>query len=131
MAALSLLQEASAPPASDSPMNDLKACLVQFRQLLLRPNGISLIGVVLAEAQHTPELLAHFRTQIAEVRRMQIQGVLQRARRSGLVKKDADLEAAAAMLIGALYAQHLEGYSIGTTWVDRLVRSIWSGIRKR
>jgi AcrR family transcriptional regulator len=129
-AALSELRFAEPLPAAGPPIERLKNILRNFRRSLLRPHGMALIGVVLAEEGHTPELLGLFRKRIVEPRRHMIASVLVEAMRSGHVRKNADVEAAVNLLVGSFYARYLTGEPIASGWIDRIVTVVWDGIAR-
>jgi len=68
-AALNTIQFAEPHVDTGSTVGDLTRTLENFFRSLLRPNGMSLIGTVLAEEAHTPELLALFRVRLVATRR--------------------------------------------------------------
>src|SRR5260370_12553531 len=53
-AALRTIQLSEPPVATGSSVDELTSILKNFRRSLLRPNGMSLVGTVLAEEHHTP-----------------------------------------------------------------------------
>src|SRR5262245_48959331 len=58
VAALEHLQGRDEPAPTGDTEADLVALLDDFRRKLLRPNGLAMIGTLLAEERHTPGLLA-------------------------------------------------------------------------
>lgn len=130
-AALSELRLAEPMPAAGPPKERLKGLLRNFRRSLLRPNGMALIGVVLAEECHTPELLSLFRQRIVEPRRGIIASVLNDARRAGYFRKGADLDAAVNLLVGSFYARYVAGKPIAPGWIDRIVNLVWEAIARK
>ncbi|MGH9667329.1 MAG: TetR/AcrR family transcriptional regulator, partial [Bryobacteraceae bacterium] len=67
--ALRSLQLSESLVATGTTTGDLAGILQNFRRSLLRPNGMALIGTILAEETHTPELLSLFRERIVGPRR--------------------------------------------------------------
>ncbi len=130
-AALRTLQLAEPAPATGSPRQDLTLILRQSRRSLLRPNGMSLIGTVLAEEPHNPELLRLFRQRIVAPRRRMIRDAIDRAKASGEIRGDVDGAVVAAMLVGSFYAAYLASPSVPADLSDRLVRLLWDGIGYR
>ncbi len=130
-AALTLLRVAEPPPESGPPSETLRRLLENFRRSLLRPNGMALIGTVLAEESQTPELLALFRRRLVEPRRRILRSFLLRARREGAIRTGADIDAAVNMLVGSFYARYLSGKPIGSRWSDRVARTLWIGLGGR
>lgn len=127
-AALRTLQLSEPRVDTGSTPGDLAGILSNFRRSLLRPNGMSLIGTVLAEESHTPELLALFRERLVKPRRRMIRDVLQRAKTRGELREDVDLSAAASMLVGAFYARYLASSTVPEDFAHKLVRLLWKGI---
>jgi len=82
---------------------------------------MALIGTVLAEEGHTPELLALFRSRIVAPRRAMVADVLREACRNGELRPDLDIEALVNMLVGSFYARYLTGEPIPPKWIDRIV----------
>ncbi|MBL8293660.1 MAG: TetR/AcrR family transcriptional regulator [Bryobacterales bacterium] len=128
-AALTLVRVAEPPPATGNALDDLKAALRNFSRSLLRPNGMALIGTVLAEEEHTPELLKLFRERLVAPRRAIVRETLRAGQASGEISSNADIEAAANLLVGSFYARYLEGLPIGDDWADRVAGIVWKGLR--
>jgi AcrR family transcriptional regulator len=129
MAALAHLQSQEQPEPTGSTEADLRAALRDFGRKLQRPNGMAMIGTLLVEERHTPELLALFRERVVRPRRGALLRILERARDRGELRAGADLAAAVNMLVGAFYARYLTGEGIPDDWADRGVSTILAGIR--
>ncbi len=129
-AALAQLQAGDAPQASGDPRADLVSLLASFRRLLLRPNGLSMIGTLLVEERENPELLRLFRERIVATRRRQVRDLLDAALALGHLRRDADLDAATNALIGSFYARYISGERIGTDWPERVVALVWDGLAR-
>lgn len=130
-AAIAALQAEEPPPATGSPRGDLVALLANFRRGLLRPNGMAMIGTLLAEERRTPELIALFRERVVASRRRMVRRLLDAARERGELRPDADLDAAVNLLIGSYYARYLSGEAIPPDWPERVVAIVWSGMARR
>jgi hypothetical protein len=104
--------------------------LRQFQAGIERPFGMSMLGTVLAEQNHTPELLERFREHVVRLRRQMLRSVLERAQARGELRADADFDTAVAMLIGSYYAHYLAGRPIPRDWpqtaVELVLRSVVS-----
>jgi AcrR family transcriptional regulator len=115
------------------PTADLRADLLAHLRLLraglARPNGMTMLGTVLAEENDTPELLALFRERLVEPRRRELRAVLQAARDRGELRPGADLDVAVNALVGAFFARYLAGEPIGARFVTALVDSVLEGVR--
>lgn len=128
-AALTLIRIAEPPPATGDTLEDLKMALRNFSKSLLRPNGMALIGTVLAEEEHTPDLLRLFRERLVTPRRAILREILRRGQDRGQIAAAADIEAAANLLVGSFYARYLEGQPIEEEWADRVATIVWTGLR--
>jgi AcrR family transcriptional regulator len=116
-----------------APTEDLRADLIAHLRLLRagleRPNGMTMLGTVLAEENDTPELLALFRERLVAPRRRELRAVLQAARDRGEVRLGANLDIAVNALVGAFFARYLAGEPIGGRFVSALVDSVLDGVR--
>ena len=127
-AALNTLQLAEPPADTGSTVGDLTRTLENFSRSLLRPNGMSLIGTVLAEEAHTPELLALFRARLVATRRNMLQSILLRAQKRKELRRAVNLDCVVNMLIGAFYARYLATSTVPPNFARELVAIIWPGI---
>jgi AcrR family transcriptional regulator len=128
VAALAHFQATDPPRRTGATRADLCAALHDFRTKLLRPNGMAMIGTLLVEERHTPELIALFRRRIVRPRRRMFREILEAAREQGELRPGADLDAAVNMLVGSLYARYLTGEGIPADWVERVVATVLAGI---
>lgn len=128
-AALRTIQLSEPAVDTGSTKGDLAGVLRNFSKSLSRPNGMALIGTVLAEESHTPELLRLFRERIVVPRRAMLRQILQRARERGELREGVDIEAALNMLVGAFYARYLYHSKIPGSLAEELADLIWNGIR--
>jgi len=129
-AALRTFQMAETPVNTGTTPGDLTATLENFSRSLLRPNGMSLIGTVLAEEVHTPELLALFRERLVSPRRQMLRVILERARKNGELRRGANLDAAVNLLVGAFYARYLASSAIPPDFPRELVKLVWPGLAR-
>jgi AcrR family transcriptional regulator len=127
-AALAHAREQTAPKETGDTRADLVALLRHFRAGVERPFGMALIGTVLAEEHHTPELFAQFQKRLVEPRRQMLRGVLERARARGELAPEADLETAVNMLVGSYYAGYLASGRGPRDWPERTVQLILGGL---
>jgi len=128
MAALVAYCDVTLPAVVGDTRTDLIAEMEHFRHALLRPNGMSLLGTVLAEEQETPELLAAFRQYLVAPRRQRLTAILAAAHTRGELDKDADLGLAVNMLVGALYAQYLAATPFAADWSTRVVDAVLASL---
>jgi AcrR family transcriptional regulator len=116
-----------------APTDDLRADLIAHLRLLRagleRPNGMTMLGTVLAEENDTPELLALFRERLVKPRRRELRAVLEAARDRGELRPAANLDVAVNALVGAFFARYLAGEPIGGRFVSTLVDSVLEGLR--
>lgn len=129
-AALRTIQIREPPVDTGSTVGDLIGILQNFRRSLLRPNGMSLIGSVLSEEHHTPELLALFRERIVAPRRAMLRPVFERAVARGEIREDTSIDAAVNLLIGAFYARYLANSMVPAGYPAELVKIVWEGVRR-
>lgn len=127
-AAVSTLRLVEPPIAAGTAKQELIRALDNFSRSLLRPNGMSLIGTVLAQELHTPDLIRLFRERIVRPRRQLLRAILERARKNGEIRRDADLESAVNLLIGAFYARYLVDSKVPTNFARDLVNLLWKGL---
>ena len=128
--ALRTIQLSEPPVDTGSTIGDLTGTLENFRRSLLRPNGMSLVGTVLAEEFHNPDLLGLFRERLVVPRRARLRAILERARKKKEVRPRVNLDCAVAMLVGGFYAQYLAGSEIPSSFARELVDAVWNGIRR-
>ena len=129
-AAICTIRLAEPEVSNGSTVGDLTAALQNFSRSLLRPNGMALVGTVLAEEGHTPELLALFRERLVMPRRTIIRGILERARRHRGLRPGVDLDASVSMLVGAFYARYLATSNVPSRFAQTIVGTVWPGICK-
>lgn len=127
-AAISTLRLLEPPIDTGHNRTDLIHTLENFSRSLLRPNGMSLIGTVLAEEHHTPDLIRHFRERLVAPRRQMVGAILDRAKAAGELRPDAEITCAANMLIGAFYARYLVDSKVPATFPRDLVEIVWRGL---
>jgi AcrR family transcriptional regulator len=113
-----------------STVGDLTGTIENFIRSLMRPNGMSLIGTVLAEEGHTPELLRLFRERLVVPRRQTLRTILEQAKKRGELRPDVSLDAAVAMLVGAVYARYLASSQVPPRFAREVVEIVWAGVRK-
>lgn len=76
---------------------------------MMRPDYLALIRLIMADLPRFPRLAEVFRTTIPERAMAYIVTMLSQAREQGIVRADADFDAVARMLIGALMTYALFG----------------------
>lgn len=127
-AAIAALQTRYPPASTGDVRTDILAHLRHFREGLARPQGMAMIGTLLTEETHTPELMKLFRERIVATRRNWVRGILEEARDRGDLRAELDIDATATMLLGAYYAAYLEHGAFSADWDERFLAAIWSAI---
>jgi len=127
-AALAAFDPGQVPAEKGDLRADLIAHLRHLRRGIERSVGLAMVGNVLAEERHTPELLERFRERVLEPRREELRGVLERAQERGDVAPGANLDAALHMLMGAYYAQYLSGDPFVLRWPEAEVDLVVAGL---
>ena len=130
-AAVASLRSSPRPEPTGDTRADLVALLRLFRSGVERPYGIAMIGTVLAEEAHTPELMRLFRERLVQPRRRELREILTRARDRGELRTDADVDGAVALLVGAYYAQYLAGDPFPRDWPEPQVDIVLAGLAVR
>ena len=113
-------------PFSGDVREDLVQELTLFREGALRPYGMTMLGVVLAEEHETPELLELFRRHVITPRRENLRRIICAGRDAGQISRDADVELGITMLIGSLYSAYTAGKPPGRDWPRKVVDA-WLG----
>ena len=94
------------------PRADVLRELRRLRRGVERPHGYAMLGTVLAEEAHTPELLELFREHVVSPRRERLRAALAR------LPLRVDPAAATRMLVGSLYAARLAGDRLPRRWPE-------------
>ncbi len=116
-------------PNTGSAYSDILELLSQGRTKHEGEAGMSLVGVLLVEGPHYPELLESSRERIILPRRRRYRLVLERGLRRGEIRAKADVEAVTDALSGAYYARHLSGLPLDEGWAERVLREVWLPLR--
>ena len=127
-AAIASMRVQPRPAPTDDLRADLIAHLRLLRSGLERPNGMAMLGTVLAEENDTPELLALFRERLVVPRRRELRRVLEAARDRGELRPEANIDAAVNALVGAFFARYLAGDSLGGRFVSTVVDTVLQGV---
>jgi AcrR family transcriptional regulator len=126
-AAIASLAERTHPEPTGDHFADLVAELESFRRGIQRPDGISMVGTMLADATD-PELVRLFRRRLVVPRRRRIADILERARLDRLLDDDADIELAVTTFTGSWYARALASDRPLAGWSSRLAALVWRGL---
>lgn len=128
-AAVVTTMETPAPPvvAKDDPFAALVAELTDFARGVSRPGRLSLVGAMLQDTVD-PEVVTRYRARVIAPRRQRINAILQRAKRLGLIDRDADLAVAVTMCTGSWYGRALAGDPVPSKWAIRTATLIWRAV---
>lgn len=129
-AALRTIQLNEPAVNTGTTVGDLTATLENFCRSLMRPNGMSLIGTVLAEEGHTPELLTLFRERLVAPRRQMLRSILERARQRGELRAGVSIDAAINLMVGSFYARYIANSSVPPRFAREVVDIVWAGLQK-
>jgi AcrR family transcriptional regulator len=96
----------------EATSGDVRADLIAHVKSVQRVHqtvGIGLTAGLLAEQESNPALIAAFRERAVRPSRQRARRILQAGIRQGVIRADADVNAAVDMLVGALYAAYIAG----------------------
>jgi AcrR family transcriptional regulator len=127
-AAIESLQIPKPVPAHDDTWSAVHAELVHLRRALERPNGMSMIGMVLLEEGRNPELATLFRQRVIVPRRERLTGLLRAGVDRGEIRSDADVPTAVAMTIGSFYAHYMAAGSVPKMWERKTIAMLRSAL---
>jgi AcrR family transcriptional regulator len=119
-AALAFLREQRPQQVSADPRADLIEELRRFRSGIERPHGMAMLGTVLAEESHVPELLEHFRRDVVLPRRDRLRGILERTQ----LRQGIDVETAVNLVVGSYYAAYLADGKPRRGWERRAAEAV-------
>lgn len=128
VAAILRISAGPEPDLPADPRRALRVLLGMASGALATPGGMAVLGSLLAEQRHDPELLAAFRARIFDPRRAIIHRVVEEGMIGGEVARDADREAIDSMLFGALLARAILGEPVDEAWITRVVDQAWRGV---
>lgn len=126
-AAIAAMSEAADRPPTDDPHADLVAELEAFRRGISRPHGTALAATMLLEGTD-PGLVRRYRERIVDPRRRRLTEIIERAKKSGTVGRDADLEVAVSALVGSWYGYAVAGRTPPRDWARRSADHCWRGL---
>lgn len=116
------------PELPSDPQRALRVLLGMASGALITPGGMAVLGSLLAEQRHDPELLAAFQGRIFEPRRAIIHRVVRQGIERGEIAPTADREAIDSLLFGALLARAILGEPVDEAWIERVIDQLWRGI---
>jgi AcrR family transcriptional regulator len=116
---------ASVEHASGDAKADLERYLLDFDDRFNR-SCIEVLGGLLADRED-PTALALHRERVIEPRRAYARALLERARESGELDPNADLDLALDMLVGVVIARAVSGRGLEEGWSRRALDMVWRG----
>jgi hypothetical protein len=125
MAGINAIRIEPLPAPAGDARADVVAILGSMRTNLARRNGMAILGTILAEEGRNPELLEQFRRRLDDPVRERLREALALGIQTGRLRPGLDIDAAASLLIGSLYAQYLRTQQIPKDWAERALSVIW------
>ena len=119
------LRVADLPPLAGPPRAHALAILENFHRNLLRTNAMAILGTLLAEERHHPELIETFRTGLAGPRRALLRHTLTDGIVAGELPPTADPDVLTNMLLGSFYARYIATSELPDDWPQRTLGSVW------
>jgi AcrR family transcriptional regulator len=130
-AALAHLRLGRVPEPVGEVRADLIALLEAMREQYTEVGAMSILGTCLADEPGSGELLGIVREATLLPRRALFAAVLAAGVDRGELRGDLDVEAAASLVVGTLYADHLAGRDTTTAdWPAAVVDLALSGLRR-
>jgi AcrR family transcriptional regulator len=126
-------EQAAAPPVDLERLSARQAIIEVVRRLDVRSpdrTGIMLVGHVMAEAEHNPELLEMVRTHAVRPRRRLLLETLRALQERGDLRPGLDVDAVADMCVGSYYAAFIRGGE-DDDLPARVVDTLWPAIAAR
>jgi AcrR family transcriptional regulator len=128
------VEQETAPPVDLDRLTARQAVTEVVRRLDLRTpdrTGIMLIGHVMAEAEHNPELLEMVRVHAVRPRRRLLLDTLHALQERGELRADLDVEAVTDICVGSYYAAFIRGGKDDDDLSARVVDTLWPAIAAR
>ncbi|HWE91827.1 MAG TPA: TetR/AcrR family transcriptional regulator [Pseudonocardiaceae bacterium] len=124
-------EQASLPPLDLDGVPAIDAVKAELRRL--SPNNgerraVGLIGSVLAEDTHTPELIHIFREHAIEPRMRRLMETLQELQWRRRLRSDLDIDQISTLLYGCYFADYIRTGEIHADLADRAVDALWPAI---
>lgn len=117
------------PPETGDIKKDLVAQLGHMRESVEGTISMSLVGTILAEETHHPELLKQLRYRVIEMRRTAVAHILRSGIKRGDIAADTDVCAGVDLLVGSYYSQRLAHDSVRPSWPEDVVNITVAALR--
>lgn len=119
------------PQAVPEPTGSTYEDLVEQLDFNRRVFDPAVPGSLLVEERRNPELLAAFREQVARPRLALLRDVLEAGVERGQVRRDADLDAACDLILGAFLFRYIAEGRPDERWPRRVADAIWPALAAR
>jgi AcrR family transcriptional regulator len=118
------------PEPTGDLRKDLLAELRDVRETYDTTVPMAMVGTLLAEEHHHPELIDAWRRGVVGPRRARIVGIIDKGIRDGELPAGTDVQLLAAMLVGSLYGAYTQGLDLAEGWAERVVDTLLDGVRR-
>jgi len=126
---LSSADAVAPPPGGRGTRDDVRALLGWLIAVLAEPTGGHVLAGLVADLQHDDALAEGFHRDVVPARRVAMRAALERARESGAIRANADLELAVDTLHGAVfYRLLLSGEPLDAAFAARLADQVLEGL---
>ena len=127
VAAVSTLRDPSRPfPDRGSLCADIAAMMKEIRAVL--EEGLSLMGALLVEETHNPDLLELFRERTFRPRRDEAVRIFRRSVERGEIRQGINPEAAAHAIVGSMFVRRLLGTPESEEWMRHTLEIVCRGV---
>jgi AcrR family transcriptional regulator len=117
------------PAEGTTAREDVTALLGWLIAVLAQPIGGHVVGGLVSDLQHDPDLAEGFHRDVVPARRQAMVAALERGRDRGEIRADADLELAVDALHGAVfYRLLLSGRPLDADFADHLAEQTLAGL---
>lgn len=128
IAAIQDLEKADQLALTGEVRNDLRTILRAVKVSFVDHGNTALMGPIMTERNHSPQLFEEFRARLVTPRRASIRAVLEKGIANGVVRADLPVDATVSALIGSLYAKIVAGENVSDDFPDEVINALWPGI---
>lgn len=128
--AITVLVAQEGPVTTGDTRDDLRRQLQHAHDNLQRSSSVTLLGTLLAEKERHPRFIETYRERLVRPRRAKIMEILNAAQHRGELRKDADLETAAHILVGFLPASYIVRDVQEGDWLGSAVDLVLNALRR-